>query len=159
MKFRFLSLTKAELMQLIASFILGFIMGALILNLVVASEIDSLIYKNRELNSKIKNQNEELKKLEESLSSRKWKVVQKIKIVVETEENKHIKQELESKLYEILNSIIGRQMNKIDGTLISNTVDDRVIIIDGTNYQIDLIWLLLQEETIVKVKATNISQN
>jgi len=159
MKFRFLSLTKAELMQLIASFILGFIMGALILNLIVASEIDNLIYKNRELNSKIKNQNEELKKLEESLSSRKWKVVQKIKIVVETEENKHIKQELESKLYEILNSIIGRQMNKIDGTLISNTVDDRVIIIDGTNYQIDLIWLLLQEETIVKVKATNISQN
>ncbi|SDC17105.1 MULTISPECIES: hypothetical protein [unclassified Candidatus Frackibacter] len=159
MKFRFLSLTKAELMQLIASFILGFIMGALILNLIVANEIDNLIYKNRELNSKIKNQNEELKKLEESLSSRKWKVVQKIKIVVETEENKHIKQELESKLYEILNSIIGRQMNKIDGTLISNTVDDRVIIIDDTNYQIDLIWLLLQEETIVKVKATNISQN
>ncbi|KXS44829.1 MAG: hypothetical protein AWU54_657 [Candidatus Frackibacter sp. T328-2] len=159
MKFRFLSLTKAELMQLIASFILGFIIGALILNLVVANEIDNLIYKNRELNSKIKNQNEELKKLEESLSSRKWKVVQKIKIVVETEENKHIKQELESKLYEILNSIIGRQMNKIDGTLISNTVDDRVIIIDDTNYQIDLIWLLLQEETIVKVKATNISQN
>jgi predicted PurR-regulated permease PerM len=155
MKFRFISLTKTELYQLLAAFLLGLIIGALILNLIIAHQIDDLIYKNKDLNNKIKNQEDELKKLEESLAQRKWKVIQKLEIIIETEENKHIKQQLESKLYELLKSIIGRQMNKVDGSLISNTIDDRIIIVDDANYQIDLIWLLLQEETVIKVKAKN----
>jgi len=155
MKFRFISLTKTELYQLLAAFLLGLIIGALILNLIIAHQIDDLIYKNKDLNNKIKNQKDELKKLEESLAQRKWKVIQKLEIIIETEENKHIKQQLESKLYELLKSIIGRQMNKVDGSLISNTIDDRIIIVDDANYQIDLIWLLLQEETVIKVKAKN----
>lgn len=158
MKFKFLSLTKADLIRLLAAFLLGLIIGALILNLIMAQQIDKLIYDNKKLNDKIESKNNELKKLEKSLAQRKWKVVQKIKIMVETEENKHIKQELESELYQILKNIIGRQMNKIDGTLISDTIDDRIIIIDDTNYEIDLIWLLLKEETIVKVKATKTNE-
>ncbi|MBM7622586.1 hypothetical protein [Sporohalobacter salinus] len=153
MKFRFLTLTQRELYQLLAAFILGVIVGGLIINLITARQIDQLIYENNELTNKIQTKNNELKKLEESLANRKWKVVQNIKIIIETEENKHIKQKLKEKLYELLKSIIGRQMNKIDGTLISNTIDDRVILVDDTNYKINLIWLLLQRETIIKVKA------
>ncbi|ADL13380.1 hypothetical protein [Acetohalobium arabaticum] len=155
MKFRFLTLTRHELYQLLATFILGLIIGALVINLITARQIDQLIYKNKELTNQIQAQNDELEKLEESLANRKWKVVQNIKIIIETEENKHIKQQLEEKLYELLKSIIGRQMNKIDGTLISNTIDDRVILVDSANYKINLIWLLLQQETIVKVEATS----
>ena len=155
MKFRFLTLTRNELYQLLAAFILGLIIGALIINLITARQIDRLIYKNKELTNKIQTKNNELKKLEKSLANRKWKVVQNLKIIIKTEENKHIKQQLEEKLYELLKSIIGRQMNKIDGTLISNTIDDRVILVDDTNYKINLIWLLLQRETVVKVEAVN----
>lgn len=155
MKFRFLTITRHELHQLLAAFILGLIIGGVIINLITAHQIDRLIYKNKELTNKIQTKNNELEKLEESLANRKWKIIQKLEIVIETEENKHIKQQLEEKLYELLESIVGRQMNKIDGTLISNTIDDRVILVDGTNYKINLIWLLLQRKTIVKVEAAS----
>ncbi|SJZ32215.1 hypothetical protein [Selenihalanaerobacter shriftii] len=153
MGFRFLSLTKTDFFRLLSAFLLGMILGALTLNLVTAQYIDDLIYENKELNNRIKSKDNELKKLEESLTNRKWRVVQRIKILVETEENKHVKQELELEIYELLKSIIGRQMSKVDGTLISNTIDDRIIVIEDENYQINLIWLLLQEETVVKIKA------
>lgn len=155
MDFKFLTLTRHELHQLLAAFILGLITGALIINLINARQIDQLIYKNKELTNKIQTKNNELKQLEKSLANRKWKIVQNIKIIIKTEENKHIKQQIKEKLHKLLKSVIGRQMNKINGTLISNTIDDRVILIDDNNYKINLIWLLLKQETIVKVAAAS----
>lgn len=155
MDFKFLTLTRHELHQLLAAFILGLITGALIINLINARQIDQLIYKNKELTNKIQTKNNELKQLEKSLANRKWKIVQNIKIIIKTEENKHIKQQIKEKLHKLLKSVIGRQMNKINGTLISNTIDDRVILIDDTNYKINLIWLLLKQKTIVKVVAAS----
>lgn len=155
MDFKFVNLTRTDLIRLLAAFLLGGIMGALLLNLIIVRQMDKLIYENKELSNKLENKDNELRKLEESLAHKKWKVVQKLKIIVETEENKHTKQQLESRLYELLKSIIGRQMNEIDGTLLSNNIDDRVIIIEDTNYKIDLIWLLIQEKTIIKVEAVN----
>ncbi|MGM0472367.1 MAG: hypothetical protein ACQEQI_08850 [Bacillota bacterium] len=155
--FKFLTLTKLDLARLLAAFLLGVISGALILNLITARQIDNLIYQNKELSNKIAAKDQQLQKLEENLAHRKWKVVQKVKVIVNTDQNKHIKQQLTEKLHNLLASIIGRQMNQIDGTLISNTIDDRIINIEGTNYEIDLIWLLLQQEAVIKVDASSVN--
>ncbi|MCK8825558.1 hypothetical protein [Fuchsiella alkaliacetigena] len=154
MQITFLSLTKSELFRLLAAFLFGLLLGALIVNLITAKQIDQLIYENTELNKKIDNQQTELQRLEESLADQNWRVVQRVQVAIESEEDKYINQQLEAKLYQLLENIIGRQISEVDGTLVANTVDQRTIVIEENNYLINLIWLILQEETVLKVEAT-----
>ncbi|MCK8817912.1 DUF1664 domain-containing protein [Natroniella sulfidigena] len=149
MGFNFLTLTKTELTRLIASFILGVIIGATLLNLFVGHQIDQLIYEKEELKSNLKNQTAQLEQLEESLAEERKKIIQKLQVKIETDLDKHITQELKQKIFNLLKSLIGREIDTIDGNLIAETLDGRIIIIEGNEYQLDLLWFMIQPEAIV----------
>ncbi len=156
MIFNFLILTKKELLYTLASFLAGFILGIVILNLIVSKELDQLIYERKELITEIENQKTQLENLEESLAEEKKKVIQKLKIRIETELEKHIKQELEKEIFQILNSLIGRDIGKIDGSLIAETIDERIVIIQKKRYKLKLIWLIIQPEVKVSFEIDKI---
>lgn len=160
MQLNFLVLTKRELIQLAASFLLGFILGSCLLNMWVGRELDQLIYEKKELIGKINNQQTKLNKLQESLKEQKKTVVQEIKINITTEDlDKHLRQELKDKIFNLLNSIIGRNISEIDGQVLVENLDNRVIIIEQTNYQLDLNWLLIQPTTMVEFEISTEEKN
>lgn len=155
MQLNFLILTKKELLQLAASFILGVIVGSCLLNIWVGRELDQLIYEKKELIGKINNQQTKLNKLQTSLKEQKRTVVQELEIKIATEDlDKHLRQELKEKIFDLLNSIIGRNISEIDGQVLAENLDDRVIIIEQNNYQLDLNWLLIQPTTIVEFEIS-----
>ena len=153
MSFNFLTLTKTDLLRLLASFILGFIIGITLFNLLITPQLDQLIYEKNKLLTKIENQQTQLEKLEESLAQEKKKIIQELEIEINTKLDKHIKQELKQKIFKILDSLIGRNINKIDGNLIANTLNERIIIIEKNNYELNLLWFIIKPHSVISFKV------
>jgi predicted PurR-regulated permease PerM len=150
MEFNFLILTKKELLQLIASFIAGLILGAALLNLWIGRELDQLIYERNQLIGQLNTQQTELKKLKESLQEHKRTVVQEVKIELNDDLDKHIQQELEEKIFSLLNNLIGKQLSEIDTNMLADSLNERTIIIEDKQYTLDLLWIILKTTTTIK---------
>ncbi|MGM0370095.1 MAG: hypothetical protein ACQEP9_06735 [Bacillota bacterium] len=149
MSFNFLSITKAELLVICAAFILGIILGSSIINLVIGAQLDQLLYEKKKLIAKNNNQQTKLNKLQESLAQRKKPVIQNLEIEITTQLDKHTKQNLEEKLFELLNSLIGREIAKIDTQLIASTLENRIIKTEDNNYKLNLNWLIIHPTTTI----------
>ncbi|MCK8828453.1 DUF1664 domain-containing protein [Natroniella acetigena] len=152
MAFNFLTLTKTELLRLVASFIFGVIIGVTLFNLFIGQQFDQLIYEKEELKAKLENQTAQLEQLEESLAEERKKIIQKLQVKIETDLDKHITQELKQKIFNLLKSLIGREIDNIDGNLIAETLEERILIIEGDEYELDLLWFMIQPEAIVSFK-------
>jgi hypothetical protein len=68
--------------------------------------------------------------------------------------NEHTEQELTKKLNNILESLIGNELSEIDPLLIRNTVNQRFIHIEDKAYEVTFIYMILREETIIHLEAT-----
>ncbi|TDX58948.1 hypothetical protein [Orenia marismortui] len=153
MTFNFLTLTKQDLLRMFACFILGMIFGITLFNLLVAQQLDQLIFEKEELLSKIDNQQTQLNNLEESLAQERRKVIKNLSIDIENKLDKHIKQELKKDIFEILKTLIGRDISKVDGKLLAGTLDQRTVIIEKKSYQLNLIWIIIQANSSFSFKV------
>ncbi len=149
MAINFLTLTKKELLRLLASFILGIIIGAISLNLIVGPQLDKLLFENKELTKQAKEQKERLSKLEESLAKEENEVIKNLEIKFDSEVDKHIRQQLEEKVFTIVKDLIGKELKKIDPEPLIRALDQRIIKIDDSEYKLDLNWFIFQQETII----------
>jgi len=145
----FLILTKKELIRILAGFILGVIIGGVGLNLIVGPKLDSLLFENRELRKQAKEQKDRLKKLEESLAKEKHEVIKNIEIKFNSEIDKHLRQQLEEKIFAIIKDLIGTEIKKIDPEPLIKALDHRIVKIDDSEYKLNLVWFIFQQETIV----------
>ncbi|WP_408955022.1 hypothetical protein [Natroniella sp. ANB-PHB2] len=159
MNFNFLTLTKSELLRLVASFIFGVIIGVTLLNLFVGHRVDNLIYEKEELKANLENQEAQLERLEESLAEERKKIIQKLKVKIETDLDKHITQQLKQKIFNLLKSLIGREIDNIDGKLIAETLEGRIVIIEGDEYELDLLWFMIQPDAVVSFEVNRFKIN
>ncbi|GAB6099319.1 hypothetical protein JCM16358_11980 [Halanaerocella petrolearia] len=153
MKTNFLALTKQDLLRSLAIFMLGIIIGSSLINIWIGRELDQLIYEKKQLVATINTQQTELKRLKESLKEEKRTVIQELEINIETELDKHLKQELKEKTFKLLNSLIGRNISETDGKLIAETINERIIIVEETSYKLQLVWLVIQPQSVVTVEV------
>jgi hypothetical protein len=128
------------------------IAGITILNLLVGPQLDQLIFEREELLSEIESQQTTLDKLEESLAEERRKVIQDLTIEIENKIDKHIKQELKKDIFEILKSLIGRDISKVDGKLLAETLDGRIIIVEKKSYKLNFLWIIIQPNAIISFK-------
>lgn len=149
MNFRFLTITKKELLVICAAFILGLILGSSIINLIIGAQLDQLLYEKKKLVATTNNQQTKLNKLQESLAHRKKPVIQNLKINITNQLDKHTQQQLEEKSFELLNSLIGREIAKIDAQLIASTIENRIIKTENDNYKLNLNWLIIHPTTTI----------
>lgn len=147
MSFKFLTLTKSQLLVICASFILGILLGSSIINIIIGRQLDQLLYEKKKLVAQVNNQQTKLNKLEKSLAQRKKPVIQNITIEFKTKLDKHTQQNLEEKLFELLNSLIGREITKIDTALLSTTLENRIIKTENQNYKLNLHWIIIHPIT------------
>ncbi len=149
MAINFLILTKKELLRLLASFILGLIIGAISLNLIVGPKLDSLIFENKSLTKQVDEQKNRLTKLEDSLAQEKNEVIKNIEIKFTSEIDKHISQALEEEVFAIIKTLIGKEIKKIDPEPLIKALDQRIVKINESEYKLNLVWSIFQQETIV----------
>ena len=149
MAFRFLTLTKAELLVISAAFILGIILGSSLINLIIGAQLDQLLYEKKKLVAKVNNQQTKLNKLEQSLAQRKKPVIQNLEIKINNKLDKHSKQNIEEQLFDLLNSLIGREIADIDTELLATTLENRIITIEDSNYKLNLTWLVIHPTTTI----------
>ncbi len=135
-------------MQLLAAFILGVIFGITLFNLLISPELDQLLFEREELKSTIDTQETKLNKLEESLAQARHRIIQNLEIKLPDTLDKHLKQKLKQDIFELLKSLIGREIKKIDGSLLAETLDNRIVIVEKKNYQLDLNWFIIKNNSI-----------
>lgn len=143
MSFKFLTLTRSQALAFGAVFILGIIIGSSIINLIIGLQLDQLLYERKKLTAQVNNQQTKLKKLEKNLAQRRKPVIQNIKLIIESDLDKHTQHSLEEELFKLLNSLIGRKIKNIDTTLLSTTLEDRIINSEGVSYQLNLVWIII----------------
>lgn len=145
--------TKSEIYYVIALFILGIILGATLLSLFISHQVDQLILENKSLKNELESQNKQIEKLNKNLIKQKKNIISDIQIMLETNLNKHTQQELKKNLNTILESLIGKELKELDPLLIRDTINDRYIHIEDKAYKITLIYMILQEEIQIYLKA------
>lgn len=143
MNFKFLTLTKSQLLVICTVFTLGVLLGSSIINLIIGRQLDQLLYDKKKLIAQVNNQQTKLNKLEKSLAHRKKPVIQNITIEFKSNLDKHTQQNLEEQLFELLNSLIGREITKVDTELLSTTLENRIIKTENENYKLNLQWIII----------------
>ncbi|MFO7820067.1 MAG: hypothetical protein R6V17_07510 [Halanaerobacter sp.] len=159
MAFKFLTLTKNQLLLLGAVFILGVILGSSTINLIIGRQLDQLLYERKKLIAKINKQQTKLNKLEKSLAQQKRPVIQNINIEIITKLDKHIQQDLEEELFKLLNNLIGRDIAKIDTELLATNLEDRIIKTEDENYKSDLKWMIINRTAHFKFIIKELDDN
>ena len=143
-----ISFTKKEIYFLMAIFISGLILGALLLNIYLSKTIDYYMLENKILMDKLQNSHNKIKKLNKTLDKRK-KIIKDITININSNHNEHTKQALKKEILYILENWIGAEIEKINIDLLIKILDKRNIIIGDKNYKVDLLYIIINKQTLI----------
>ncbi|ADD02902.1 conserved hypothetical protein [Thermoanaerobacter italicus Ab9] len=111
-------------------FILGFIIGGSIINAVNGIKIEKLIFEKEAYKMKSIELNEKVSKLNETLKNKPQRVVTDIIVHINNADNK-LTMEIEKYVKRKLKGLYGKEIEKIDPTLIKNIFDDRILTIEN----------------------------
>lgn len=140
----FFVFTKSELIFVLSVFILGIILGATVITLLTGKYIDQLVLKNKELETLVKDQEQQLGQLDKKFKNKL--VVQKIVPLLNTDVNKHTQQEIVGKIRALLAGLVGKEISEIDSLLIRDIINEASIIVDDHIYQLHLTYIVVSDE-------------
>lgn len=140
----FFVFTKRELIFILSVFILGIIVGATLLTVLTGKYIDQLVLKNKELETLVKDQKQQLGQLDKQFKNKL--VVQKIVPFLDTDINKHRQQEITEKIRKLLAGLVGKDISEIDSLLIRDIINEASIIVEDDIYQLHLSYLVISDE-------------
>jgi len=150
---------KRAILRCLACFILGSLAGATALSLKLGQEIERLTYKTRIQQDELAGATRELNRLKASLEARQKRRVRNIdvKIVLNgnlTEiEKQGIEIELEKELEKRLSVLLERELSTLNYWLIPGMVNDRVIQVDGRDFELHVDTVVVAETLGVVVRA------
>ncbi|MFW6381006.1 MAG: hypothetical protein ACOCZ3_00555 [Bacillota bacterium] len=147
--------TRSELVFMLVLFLLGIILGATTLNLIIGVKVDRLLLENRKLTEITGEQKLEIERLSQNLSRRQQRFVQKLTIKLNTELNQHTQQELIKQIKQLLSNIPGKNLEKLDPLLLIDILDQRSLMLNDDTYQLQVRYLILQENLELYVKIDN----
>lgn len=155
---------KAGIIRGISILILGVILGAVITNLHIGSQLDRLALDNRKMKDELTETRRMMRKLKEASETRKKHVISEVdtfmlidswegltdydKLTAEYEANKKIK--------DWLKPIIGQDVAGLDILLIPGIVDNREIEANGNRYRLRTYLVVVNEKTTVYIKSTRV---
>ncbi len=140
----FFVFTKSELIFVSSVFVLGIIVGATLITVLTGKYIDQLVLKNKELETLVKDQKQQLGQLDKQFKNRL--VVQKIVPFLDTDINKHRQQEITEKIRKLLAGLVGKEISEIDSLLIRDIINEASIIVEDDIFQLHLSYLVISDE-------------
>lgn len=152
------TLNREEWLRLLACLILGIIVGGACINIYTGKKLDALYYENRDLQEEVAAQKHRLDRLEENLADYRNPVIKEIEIQLISQEDKHMEQDIKTSLHTIVKPLIGMEVEKVDGALLQQTLDERLIKVGDKSFQIRMERVLLAPKTIFTIQAQRLPQ-
>lgn len=146
-----------RLRLIIASFILGALVGAAALNLVSGRHLDNAELEIRKLRSSLADQNEKTNLLEKKLAVRQKLIVNEI-IVSANLNDEFEKLEVEAAAKKLLKVLKGKDLKELDPNLVINIIDKRIVETPEHKYRITVKGTLISERIIMYIDAEEIRE-
>lgn len=150
--------------KILSVFILGFLLGASLTNAHIGSQVDNLSIANQTLQQELMDMQLKIQQQKEKSTAANKLTINSIEtflIIESTDElTDHDKMSLElecnKKVKEMLQTLIGQEISNIDSLLIPQIIDNREIEANGNKYKIKTNLIVLNKNTLVYLKASQI---
>ncbi|AOY75493.1 hypothetical protein [Clostridium formicaceticum] len=139
--------------NVLAIFIIGFILGLAVMNLAQMHTLDRLYRIQNQLNNQLLDREIKLERLNESLNKEKASIIKDLVIEVEFDGNSLVKDEIEKTIHFYMADLVGRELWSIDGEMIYKILEDRILDIEGRNIKLRVKYIILSEKISIAVKA------
>jgi len=153
-------LINPRILQLLAVFFMGLVMGSTYVNTVYSERIDTLLLENQNLAGELEAAREELEELKENLSQKGKKEVTGIELYVTITDNnlsKYEREDLEiqisKEVKKILEPLKGQPLEKLNYLLIPQIINHRVLEFNGRKFQLETKLLVIAEKIIIHINA------
>ena len=133
-----------------ACFFLGLIIGVTASIFYSGAMIDQKAIELEMLYSELSERNSRIEKLESSLADQRSRIVQDLKIGLNIKDP-YLVLKISDAARQLLNELIGQELNKLDPNLIRTIIDGRVIYINDQPYTLYLKYLVLAETTALEL--------
>jgi hypothetical protein len=143
--------------RILASFIIGILVGATALNLVSGTHLDKAQLEIERLNAQMAEQAEQIKALEETIAEQENVAVTEIEVNVSFKDPKHNDElntlQIEKTIKELLKTVRGREVSTLDPMLVFNIVNGRSVAVSSIEFTVTVKSLLVSEKLIMHVEA------
>ncbi|AYF54371.1 hypothetical protein FDJ70_05170 [Clostridium botulinum] len=143
----------------LAGLFIGGMFGVIIINILVSYRVDNYIREIKYLNSIIEEDTIKLEKFEKSKKNRI--LVKKVEIEVmflkKNDKNDITKIALEKSIKHKYNNILGKEVELVDGEILSEVIDNRIMKIDDKEYKLKVKKILISSIVKIWVEAKKIN--
>lgn len=154
---------RGRALKFTISFLTGFLIGGLVgvvfFSLLVTYKMDNYYKQISYLENTIENREERLEKLEQSINNQNI-IVKDIEVNL-TFDKKQIndeidKIEIEKTIKDKYNSLLGKEVKTIDGHMLVEVVDKRILKIQDRQYKLEVDKLILTEIVAIWVRVEDL---
>jgi len=146
-----------KLLSLGSSFILGFMLAIAVFNLLISKKLDQMYFYQRSLKSELEYTKLTLEKLKEDKSSLSKHTIKEIRVVVDSPLEVY-KQDIEENIRMLLKDVIGRDIETLDVPMMTQLIDQRVLLIEDKKIILTLKSLVVSKTTTVIIRAKEVQQ-
>lgn len=143
----------------LAGLFIGGMLGVIVINILVSYRVDNYIREIKYLNSIIEEDTIKLEKFEKSKKNRI--LVKKVEIEVmflkKNDKNDITKIALEKSIKHKYNNILGKEVELVDGEILSEVIDNRIMKIDDKEYKLKVKKILISSIVKIWVEAKKIN--
>ncbi|CAG7839870.1 hypothetical protein Z959_02240 [Clostridium novyi B str. ATCC 27606] len=143
----------------LAGLFIGGMLGVIVINILVSYRVDNYIREIKYLNSIIEEDTIKLEKFQKSKKNRI--LVKKVEIEVmflkKNDKNDITKIALEKSIKYKYNNILGKEVELVDGEILSEVIDNRIMKIDDKEYKLKVKKILISSIVKIWVEAKKIN--
>ncbi|MFZ5645084.1 MAG: hypothetical protein ACOY46_16005 [Bacillota bacterium] len=155
-----------KILKSVSLLIIGIIIGSVGSNLYIGRHIDYLTLTNKTLQDSLADAERELQNIKEADKKRKY-VISGFDIFLMMDKQEEITDydeltvefEVNKKVKEWLNPLIGQRVEDLDTLLIPRIIDNREIAVNGNMYRLRTYIVVVNQKTSVYIKSTRIKSN
>ncbi len=127
---------------------LGGLVGVILINSLISYRIDNYIKEIQYLKTVIEEKNDRFEKLEASIEKRRF-IVKEIEVELkydkEEERDDITKIALEKHIKDKFKGLIGKDVDKVDGEILYEIIDRRIMKLDGKEYQLSIKRMVISQ--------------
>lgn len=153
-------------MRYLALFMLGFLLGACLLNLLLAQQQEQLYLDKTELLQQLNSAELEIARLKENLAEKTDRVVASIEPIIKFKhqvltglEARAASQLISGQVQEFLQPLMGQKISTINAALIPNMVAGRRVKTNGTELRLEVELVLISDRLVIYLVAEKESAN
>lgn len=146
------AISRRQLLQYVALVALSLIVGAALATVLTGHSLEQALLAKEKLQNEVARLQEELKQLQATLKERRRYVVRSVTVQTGLS-NERLRLKVERELHRFLSGLVGKEVSRVDPGLVSRILEGRVLRIDKTDYQVEVIQILIWEQVTVNVKV------